>query len=141
MITQEIKERVFLLYPYAKVQSRRSDKIYSITGHLLDRNLLRIRKESQKNCDIHLYISEVSLLLKPLSSISDIDAIEVAKLNDTVAQVWNGKVLLKDFGDRKGRGLNVGVIDFLRSKGYALPYLNYSVEDLINEGIFKLVEA
>lgn len=28
--------------------------------------------------------------------------------------------------------------DYLRSKGYALPYLNWSVDDLVEQGIFKL---
>lgn len=32
------------------------------------------------------------------------------------------------------------VIDFLRSRGYALPAYGHSVDELINEGIFKLKE-
>jgi hypothetical protein len=34
----------------------------------------------------------------------------------------------------------VKIIDFLRSRGYAVPYMDYSVEDLINKGWIKLEE-
>src|SRR5690606_41780636 len=89
------------------------------------------------------------LQLKPLSSISDEDAIEVAKIyvvlekNETsevgktisskfekpsdmiYAPTWSGKNWLI-------------VSDYLRSKGYALPFMGISVEQMIEWNWIKL---
>ena len=84
------------------------------------------------------------LTLKPLSSISDEDAIEVAKMV---------------FGDRFSSHLIIGqsyahwlnknplyaldwkVVDYFRSKGYALPWLGLSVEEMVDAGWIKLIES
>lgn len=113
-------------------------------------------------------IDVCSLLLKPVSAISDEDAIQVAK----IAMVGEFKKVIryKDFIDIKSEGLEpdinmvqifhtgefelafsksyeyqgihgekyVEIIDFLRSKGYALPFMQYSVEQLIEMGWVKL---
>ena len=113
------------------------------------------------------------LELKPLSQISDEDAIEVAKLVspmlfegrgkngghyiDKSEIGWysvkhDGKTLMVDIDldgyvfeydevdeyKRPSRSL-IGT-DYLRSKGYALPYMDLSVEDLVNFGWVKLKE-
>lgn len=81
------------------------------------------------------------LNLKPLSSISD--------ENKKVVTVYYNTNLIKideyggfepwDDGDFiPWRSIQ---IDYLRSKGYALPYLGLSVEDLINAGWIKLIES
>ena len=79
--------------------------------------------------------------LKPLSKLSDKDAIEVSK-------IWGSKVESKILGNiisirigTKGESEvrnSIGVIDFLRSKGYALPFMEYSVDDLISFGWMRL---
>ena len=113
------------------------------------------------------------LELKPLSQISDEDAINVAKLVSPMlfegrgkngghyidkSEIWwysvkhDGKTLMVDIDldgyvfeydevdeyERPSRSL-IGT-DFLRSKGYALPYMDLSVEDLIDYGWVKLKE-
>ena len=113
------------------------------------------------------------LELKPLSLISDEDAINVAKLvspmlfegrgkNDghyiDKSETWwysvkhNGKTLMVDIDldgyifeydeveeyKRPSRSL-IGT-DYLRSKGYALPWMDLSVEDFIEYGWVKLKE-
>ena len=113
------------------------------------------------------------LELKPLSQISDEDAINVAKLVspmlfegrgkngghyiDKSEIGWysvkhDGKTLMVDIDldgyvfeydeideyKRPSRSL-IGT-DYLRSKGYALPYMDLSVEDLIDYGWVKLKE-
>lgn len=113
------------------------------------------------------------LELKPLSQISDEDAIEVAKLVSPMlfegrgkngghyidkSETWwysvkhNGKTLMVDIDlngyvfeydgvdeyKRPSRSL-IGT-DYLRSKGYALPWMDLSVEDLIEYGWIKLNE-
>lgn len=87
------------------------------------------------------------LLLTPLSDITDEGAVEVAKIcGFTTSLKSMGKwfVLGDDApltrnGDLMTR-THLIICDYLRSKGYALPYLNHSVEDQIKKGWIKLRE-
>lgn len=104
-------------------------------------------------------INESHLLLTPLSQISDEDAIEVAKI---LGNAENGSSIEWDcggesfdfIGDYCGTVYYDGEIDYneneqvsllilqaydyLRSKGYALPYMGLSVDKLIEYGWVKL---
>jgi hypothetical protein len=60
------------------------------------------------------YQDDCILLLKSLNDITEEDYEEYSALNETF---W----------------------DYLRSRGYACPYLNYSVEELINMKYLKLI--
>lgn len=81
------------------------------------------------------------LELKSISNLSDNDAIKVS-------EIWGSKVHSKILGNiitiRIGTKAesevrnSIGVIDFLRSKGYALPFMEYSVDDLISFGWVRL---
>ena len=86
------------------------------------------------------------LELKPLSSITDEDAIEIAKIfrweNGVLeAQV---KTFLSQYMDYHNSNIssieNFYLCDYLRSKGYALPWLGISVEDQIEYGWIKLIQ-
>lgn len=90
------------------------------------------------------------LNLKPLSQISDEDAIEVAKMLDWFALDFEENHLdqfKKHFlnqaleWDHYGIYTSLIVIDFLRSRGYALPWMGLSVEELIAAGWVKLTEV
>ena len=78
------------------------------------------------------------LELKPLSSITDEDAIKVAEysythLNETYAD-WAKKMIIS------GQLIHSQyVTDYLRSKGYALPWIGLSVEHQIEYGWIKLL--
>lgn len=93
------------------------------------------------------------LKLKPISKISDEDALGVY---NSCKQDWllysfrsdkpkidKGRCIAKDV-DNGGTywfpGMLISVVDFLRSKGYALPWMDLSVEDLIEYGWIKLEE-
>ena len=92
------------------------------------------------------------LELTPLSQISDEDAIEVAKMlfRDTEIKGINSAYYALIFSWRasnKGRwfrrslywnNLNIKQTDYLRSKGYALPWMGISVEALVEWGWVKL---
>lgn len=95
------------------------------------------------------------LSLKPLSSISDEDAIEVAKIYgtfyDTKEDLEDVKdhvilALIEDDEEAYNMWDHVGfqvmsyVIDYLRSKGYALPWMGLSVEELVEAGWIKHIE-
>lgn len=115
------------------------------------------------------------LLLKPLSSISDEDAIEVAKIacpelfhtrksghyieRREFENGWitvkhdinyksvdidiDGYILVYNESDDGGYDRNpnmVHAIDYLRSKGYALPWMGLTVEEMIEAGWVKLIE-
>lgn len=91
--------------------------------------------------------SKIHLYLTPLSDITDED-LEAISFNfpsgtegiEFDFQFNNYKFHWKA---KKGIYINEGYLtlkdfDYLRSKGYALPYLDWSIEDLVSAGVFKL---
>lgn len=121
----------------------------------------------------HWYDYKYYLELKPLSSISDEDAIEVAKIMTfhdgkglIIERKKNGEIEMYDRYNDEPHFLNtlfffpdpfeifsrddnrnwfqydaerfLEVTDFLRARGYALPWMGLSVEQLINYGWIKL---
>lgn len=98
-------------------------------------------------------IKNYKLQLKPFSQITDEDAIEAAKimdwfpLNERGGKVINPE-LIEEFKNTwyhildwetslKGQ---LDVTDFIRSRGYALPYMGIPIEQQIEYGWVKLVE-
>jgi hypothetical protein len=76
-------------------------------------------------------ISENGYLeLKSLANISDEDAIECGYKN-----AENFKQFIAGEYNPPGYEHN----DFFRSKGYAIPFRNYLVEDLVKQGVIKLI--
>ena len=90
------------------------------------------------------YERNAYLELKPLSHISDEEVVEVAKLthgSKFLEQVFT--TLPKDKVTKYIRHITDGLknyskFDYLRSKGYALPWMDLSVEDLVEYGWVKL---
>lgn len=86
------------------------------------------------------------LILKPLSSISDEDLIQVSKYIGQDRGVGFEEIVKRNvFGYMYGRLMpsieihkSILVIDFLRSRGYALPWMGLSVEEQVNRGWVKL---
>lgn len=82
------------------------------------------------------------LQLKPLSPLSDEDAIEVGTL-----QIGSMHPVKADWARawiKEALELNewkIEVIDFLRSRGYLLPFMGLSCEEIIEAGWAKYVEA
>jgi len=131
-------------------------------------------KPLQINAHSLQYVDNDSFLeLKPLSKITDEDAIEVAKIvsksscgyfedvnwqvdrnNAKDSQVWvhngkdplvicyinfNGNVFFKTNGGMTRLHINeLLAYDYLRSKGYALPFMEYSVDELVELGWVRL---
>lgn len=102
------------------------------------------------------------LLLKPLSSITDEDAIEVAKIlypgykgewqvcdkGAALLKLRNNKgsmlIIWKDLSGQYGVNdldyyLLPNVVDYLRSKSYALPFMGISVNQLTTAQWVKLI--
>lgn len=141
--TLENKARFFSLYWRQKVM--RCKTFNATTGHGLS-GLMKVDINSET-------IKENWFLeLKPLTSISDEDAIEVAKIFGRVkgdSPNEYRKLINYFFGDGSLFDrfylipelpvyTSLEVIDCLRSKGYALPFVGASVEELINRGWVKL---
>lgn len=82
-------------------------------------------EKNELSCEAN--INECQLILTPLSQISDEDAIKFGFTSArdflAVADIYHSYH-----------------VDYLRSKGYALTYMDLSVEDLINYGWVKLKE-
>lgn len=91
----------------------------------------------------HLIINGY-LELKSLEYITDEDAkaiSEIEKDSSTEDPVVRGKALIRDFEYTSLDPLKViQVVDYLRSKGYALPWMGLSIEKLVEYGWVKLKE-
>lgn len=89
------------------------------------------------------------LELTPLSQITDEDAIVCAKIAYVFDDTEAGKIAEKrcqtaengkDWVIENETSLELGITDFLRSKGYTLPWLDTTVEQQIEFGWIKLKE-
>lgn len=134
----ENKAKFFAQYWGQKVMRRANEFLlhntYEVNGGNLDRNA-----------------SILVLLLKPLSAISDEHAIEVANIFDldedkrkaTDLAEWIEALFTETAGyyiDGYTGNQLLEAIDYLRSKGYALPYLGLSVEQQIEYGWIRLTQ-
>lgn len=79
------------------------------------------------------------LQLKPLSKITDKDAEHIMELEGFIDGFLSDDFLnfLNDL--KKGHCNKFQVVDYLRSKGYALPFMEYSVDDLVSFRWVQLV--
>ena len=91
-------------------------------------------------------ITDMPLHLAPLSLITDEDALNICRLvnshfsDDSIAIVMGRRVVQNDsVALTPNEWLRVH--DYLRSKGYALPFMGLSVDDLVSYGWVKLKEA
>lgn len=91
----------------------------------------------------------IRLNLKPLGRISDEELIELTKINHFAKECFcasTGKRILDGLLDitKSIHYMNLAeqahTLDFLRESGYALPYKNWSVKELEEFGIYKLIE-
>ncbi len=104
------------------------------------------------------YIESCYLELKHLKNITDEEAIQLARISITYAYHPEFKVYKNSFGKpvvswgdshhekymvETEYGMinyNTAQTDYLRSKGYAMPYLGYRVSDLVLKGWVKIKE-
>lgn len=112
------------------------------------------------NTKSHIENKNSRILLKKLINISDEDAIEMAKIFGGI----DGEIILNRPTDLQNNDIHFSVqvyteepkftsyttpkywmdgygvkpYQWLVSKGYALPYMDYSVEDLVELGVYKL---
>ena len=79
------------------------------------------------------------LELKPISKITDIDMEALMQLEAFIDGFLSDDFLqyLNDL--KNGHCNKYEAVDYLRSKGYALPFMEYSVNDLISFGWVRLV--
>jgi len=114
--TIENKAKFFALYwgGFDLFNDKRTWHNAPVRGDLLDR--------VSKQC---------YLRLKPLSSISDEDATKALNLHRVTAKVF---LELYPIGD----SIELDAVDYLRSKGYALPFMGISVEQMVEWGWIKL---
>lgn len=112
------KERVFALYWNCLIDT-------SINGTpITSRWMAALEKDEL----------DASIIVTPLSQITDEDA-------RVIHQGHNASDFIRYFNgdmDLAMKSLNTIGFDYLRSRGYALPYMNYSVDDLVSAGVFKL---
>lgn len=147
-MTLENKEKFFVQYW--------GQKIYNEEGHWngepVNANSMAILN------GIYTEIQQPYILLKSLSLITDEDAIEIAMLGygkevpyyTLAGHAEQGKEILNIYSNKSTKkryshwsNLYMAlpeITDYLRSKGYALPYMGLSVENQIEYGWVKLIE-
>jgi hypothetical protein len=122
-LTNELKAKFFALY--------------------WEQEVLYYGASMQVVCEIsfpkYFEITDYHLTLKPLSSITDEDAIEVAKISN-IPNEWAFYKKAYQSGYYCTDMITLDVADYLRSKGYILPFMNISVEEMIEAGWVKLIE-
>jgi hypothetical protein len=141
-ITPEIRQRIFALYFGQKIMRDNTiNKPYPIHG-----------------ANIDFDPEDAWLEVKPLTSLSDEDAIELCgilkyKEDDYFTNNFGLSAhmyLIEHIENDKNGFLGYVVTEsfrileaanFLRSKGYALPAFGYSVDELVAAGVFKLKEV
>lgn len=88
------------------------------------------------------------LQLNPVSKLNDKDAIEISKIfgwnhysdESKIHQVKNFVIDCSNYHSSNiSSNENFNLIDYLRSKGYAVPFMEYSVDDLISFGWVQLL--
>jgi hypothetical protein len=84
-------------------------------------------------------ISKNILELKPLSLITNEDAIEIVNIDNLgIGYYSDDKSIRSVKSILKLPSLSSGKVDYLRSKGYALPWMGLNVETLQEYGWIKL---
>lgn len=131
MITKDEKEQIFALYWMQRVGATGSGR-HEI---LCDEDFIPYLEDD----------SQLHLELKPLSSITDEDCMEALRIfNEVDASTSPQDVANPTLEDFKTNIEDITVIapitDYLRSRGYALPAFGHPVEELVSEGIFKLIK-
>lgn len=133
-ITQEIRQRIFALYWGQAVLIYDTEHAPFFVSR------------------ISIDIEESYLYLTPLHLITDEDAICITQIifpeyQSPLGKVRAGKRFVKNaFLSKSFESMTeiqdtqqiLQITDLLRSRGYALPYLNYTVDDLVEDGVFKL---
>lgn len=126
-LTQDLKERFFAMYWGQKVMYwiPKFDAVYvkPVLGQ----------------------VESTYLLLRPISSLSDDEAVEVARIVkphvEWIHDAKYGKSFVKDLNFTQCVfPIHSHAADYLRSIGVALPFLGHSVEELIAAGWIKLTD-
>ncbi len=149
-ITAKIKLQIFALY---MGQDAYRTMYYSLEPDTLHPGSYNYVVDphhlSKLDSDSHPNIGKVHdiLRLKSLDKISDNDCVQVALIagvpDSNAADPFEGKQIIGDYKTGANPTITPGewgeIIDFLRSRGYALPYGEYSVDDLLQAGVYKLI--
>lgn len=85
------------------------------------------------------------LRLRSLESITDEEAVEVARIwlektNGLGVHPATGIEYIKAHAKEQFKRVDCGLIDYLRSRSFALPYLGVSVDEMVKEGFVELIK-
>jgi hypothetical protein len=133
-LTQDaVKCRFFSQYLYQDVLIIDNDHIWKVTGEVLDNikdyefiTLKHISKITDEEC---IFIG-TNILKIPIGlinydhKVSYVKNVILNQLNKNISQIGNVNVIYSNFY----------LLDYLRKQGYAVPFMGYSVQELINFG-------
>ncbi len=98
---------------------------------------------------LQVSVKYCSIEVKPLGGISDEDAEKIGSMLNRhysgEKAIRIGKKFIHQYVENRMEALFelyqvIEIIDYLRSRGYALPWGEYSVDQLVEAGIFKLTD-
>lgn len=115
-------------------------------AHYLEQRVLVFTNSVSGVIDVidHITLEDVDncyLQLTPLSQITDEDAVEVSEIAGLNPHKNTIEILIKygiEFSNDDRIYADIFVYQYLQSKGYALPWMGLSVEELISYGWVKL---
>ncbi len=141
-----LKAKVFAQYPMVKITGNRIEGTLFGVMWYMDELFVYGKPTGETQTLPFSLNNTVALCLKPLEAITNEDAIDLAKIfkasleYDKLLKFGHG--VARDFlthsaGDAHGKE-NIRMIDLLRERGYAMPYGKYSINELVEYGIYKL---
>jgi hypothetical protein len=128
-----VKCRFFAQYLYQDVLIIDNNHIWKVTGEVLDNikdyefiTLKHISKITDEEC---IFIGTNILkiptgLINYDHKVSYVKNVILNQLNKNISQIGNVNVIYSNFY----------LLDYLRKQGYAVPFMGYSVQELINFG-------
>ena len=135
-----------------KAELSLQNKLKFFSQYALQKSLLY--KDQLLIVDSNIYNPEVlensQLLLKPLSSISDEDKQVICKIldleysEDTTYGFENffiSNQKIESYPSDDSVDFDLECYDYLRSKGYALPWMGLSVQEIVEAEWIKLIES
>lgn len=108
-----------------------------VKSEIEDRWLCLMENSNAKEGHFEEYVDDCSLPLRPLSDMTDEEA-KIASLG----KAGNREQTIKWIeAGIENQMLSYETADYLRSSGFALPFMGYTVEELISAGCCKIQEV
>ena len=138
-ISNETKARYFAMYLGTSVQSVKEPTIDGLLTGVDDDDIFIAFEADSTLC---FEVSEYTLLLRPMRSLTEEEKsiIETIEGLDEDSYISFATMTYNKSDGSYIRPFLLQSYQYLQSIGIALPYMEYSVQDLVEAGVIKLIE-